>query len=151
MRWSGVPLLGVTVLLLAPSAIAQAPHFQAKVKIPYALQSGSRVIEPGEYSVEYKSERGDRIMTVQNSKGDILLRTTAPGTDPVPKEQRNFAGGFRLRIARVPDQKSPGKQWIVFDWDYIIRGNFFRVSFRIPEAAKVSFLPHRMATRASAA
>ncbi len=121
------------------------------MKIPYALQSGSRVIEPGEYSVEYKTERGDRVMTVQNSKGDILLRTTAAGTDPVPKEERSFAGGFRLRIRRVADQKSPGKQWVVFDWDYRMRGNFFRVSFRIPEAAKASFLAHRMATHARAA
>ncbi len=92
MRWSGVPSLGLAVLLLAPCANAQAPHFQAKVKIPYALQSGSRVIEPSEYSVEYKSERGDRIMTVQNSKGDILLRTTAPGLDPYPRSSVTSQG-----------------------------------------------------------
>ena len=64
------------------------------MKIPYALQSGSKVIEPGEYRVEYKSVKGDRIMTVQDSKGDVLLRTTAAGTDPVPTEERNFAGGL---------------------------------------------------------
>ncbi len=138
MHWSGVPSLGLAVLLLAPCANAQAPHYQAKVKIPYALQSGSKVIEAGEYSVEYKSVQGDRIMTVQDSKGDILLRTTAQYTDQVPKEDRNFAGGFRLKITRVADRKSPGKQWVVFDWDYVIRGNFFRVSFRVPEAAKAS-------------
>ncbi|MBI3668773.1 MAG: hypothetical protein HY237_03195 [Acidobacteria bacterium] len=138
MRWSGVSSLGLAVLLLAPCANAQAPHYQAKVKIPYALQSGSKVIEPGEYSVEYKSVSGDRIMTVQDSKGDVLLRTTAQYTDQVPKEDRSFARGFRLRITRVADQKSPGKQWVVFDWDYVIRGNFFRVSFRVPEAAKAS-------------
>jgi hypothetical protein len=138
MRWSGFSSLGLAVLLLAPCASAQAPHFQAKVKIPYALQSGSKVIEPGEYRVEYKSVKGDRIMTVQDSKGDVLLRTTAPYTDEVPKEERKFAGSFRIKITRVADQKSPGKQWVVFDWDYVIGGNFFRVSFRVPEAAKAS-------------
>lgn len=108
------------------------------MKIPYALQSGSRVIEPGEYRAEYKSVKGDQIMTVQNSKGDVLPRITAPGTDEVPNEERNFAGGFRIKITRVANQKPAGKQWVVFDWDYVIAGNFFRVSFQVPEAAKAS-------------
>lgn len=66
------------------------------------------------------------------------MRTTAPYTEDVPKEDRSFAGGFRIKITRVADQKSPGTQWVVFDCDYVIGGDFFRVSFRVPEAAKAS-------------
>ncbi len=84
------------------------------MKIPYALKSGSKVIEPGEYRAEYKSAKGDRIMTVQNSKGDVLLRTTAQYTEDVPKEDHSFAGGFRLRITRVANQKSAGNNgWVL--------------------------------------
>jgi hypothetical protein len=136
MRWSAVSSLGVAVLLFAPCANTQGIRFQAKVKIPYALQSGSRVIEPGEYLAKYWRERGSRIMTLQDSKGEILLRATAEGSVSVPKEERNFAGDLRVRITRVADQKSPGKQWVVFNWDYKIGDKFFRVSFsRVAEVA----------------
>ncbi len=147
----GSLLVAVSVLLLALFVDAQAPQFQTKVNIPYALQSSSKVIEPGEYVAGYKREGGQRVLTLQTLKGDLVLRTTAEGAVFTPKEERNFAGSFRVRITRVPDQKSREKHWIVFDWDYKVGPYFWRVTFRVPEAAKTSFLPRRDGSGAMAA
>ena len=127
-------LLTLFVLLLPSSIHAQGLVFESKVKIPYAMQSGPKVLEPGEYWVACAVKGNEWTLKLRNLKGDTVLRTTAMGGD-VPQEDRNFSGQPRLRIKRVADEKSPEKQGIVFQLDYKHPRRFIRAIFRVPETA----------------
>ena len=130
----GGGLVALAVLLLPSLVHADGPIFESKVKIPYAMSSGSKVLEPGEYWVKSTANGNDWTLTLRTLRGETVLRTTAMGGD-VPKEERNFTEQFRLRIKRVADEKSPEKFWIVFELDYKSPRRFFRASFLVPEAA----------------
>jgi len=116
---------------------AEGLVFESKVKIPYAMSSGPKVLEAGEYWVKSTVNGNDWTLTLRTLRGETVLRTTAMGGD-VPMEDRNFTTPFRLRIKRVADEKSPEKHWIVFELDSKNPRRFFRATFLVPEAASRS-------------
>ncbi len=107
-----------------------------KIKIPYALQSGSKIVKPGEYLVTISMERGTKFLTLDSDKRRVL-RTRGEDQE-LPESERSKIKGRRLKVFPLPNRKSPGKRWIVFMLD--IRGpigDFYRVIFRCREAIKV--------------
>lgn len=107
-----------------------------KIKIPYALQSGSKIVKPGEYLVTISMERGTKILTLDSDKRRVL-RTRGEDHE-LPERERSKVKGRRLRVFPLPNRKSPGERWIVFMLD--IRGpigDFYRIIFRCREATKV--------------
>ncbi len=141
MHRTGLCFVLILGLLLAVSVkAAGSPFFQGKVRIPFALQSGSKVIKPGVYKVAVRLEGNKRILTLQSARGDTVLRTYGQRVDSIPEEDRQFKQRFQMKIRRMPDQSSPGKNWIVFDLDYRPgnRDVFRRLTFRIREAARAA-------------
>ncbi len=107
-----------------------------KIKIPYALQSGSKIVKPGEYLVTISMERGTKILTLDSAKKRVL-RTKGEDQE-LPESERSKVKGRRLKVFPVPDRKSPGKRWIVFMLDFQGPiGDFYRIIFRCREAIKV--------------
>ncbi len=107
-----------------------------KIKIPYALQSGSKIVKPGEYLVTISMEQGTKILTLDSAKKRVLRMK---GEDQeLPESERSKVKGRRLKVFPLPNRKSPGERWIVFMLD--LRGpvgDFHRVIFRCREATKV--------------
>lgn len=111
-------------------------YLKQKLKIPYALQDGSTVTKPGEYTLKIQNEGGQPVLTFISKDGYPVLRSRGD-RDIVPEKERDIKGGGRLRITPMPDPKRAGGRWIVFMYDYIDRlGNFVRVRFRIAEATE---------------
>jgi len=110
--------------------------FREKIKIPYALQSGSKIVKPGEYLVTISMERGTNTLTLDSAKKRVLR--TKGEYQALPESERSKVKGRRLRVFPLPNRKSPGERWIVFMFD--IRGpigDFYRIIFRCREAIKV--------------
>ncbi len=139
MRKMQVYLLVVCVLVLATSATAGAPVFKQKVKLPFALQAGSNVLEPGEYVIRIMLDGNDWILTLAPSKksNTEVLKTTGKYAD-VPKQEQNFRKQYRLQILRMSSTGKSGKSnWIIFNLDMKNPGdNFQRLVFRVREAAR---------------
>ena len=139
MRRMQVYLLVVCVLVLATSATAGAPVFKQKVKLPFALQTGSNVLEPGEYVIRIMLDGNDWILTLATSKksNTEVLKTTGRYAT-VPKQEQNFQKKYRLQILRMSSAGESGKSnWIIFNLDMKNPGGFFqRLVFRVREAAK---------------
>lgn len=133
-------LLVFVVLALGSAGRArERPFFEAKVRIPFALQAGSKVLQPDEYLLAVHLLGNERILTLQTSKGEMVLRTAGQRVDDVPEEDRNFKQRFQMKIRRVQDPEA-GKHWIVFDLDYRPgnRDVYRRLTFRVPEAGKTA-------------
>ncbi len=139
-----MPRIGLVILIASAwmgfgslEAISQdVVLLKQKIKIPYALQSGSKIVKPGEYLVTISMERGTRILTLDSDKRRVL-RTRGEAQE-LPESERSKIKGRRLKVFPLPDRKSPGKRWIVFMLD--IRGpigDFYRIIFRCREAIKV--------------
>ncbi len=130
-RMSVLSFVASALVVTASAKAAEPPFFQAKVRIPFALQSGSTFVKPGEYSVVIKPGKNFPILDLQSTGGGKVLQINSEGSGFVPREERNFKEEFRLKIARMPDEHSPGKSWIVFYLDNRI--GFRRLTFRVPE------------------
>lgn len=87
MRRTGVFFAAVSLLLLAASAQTEV-LFKQKVKIPFALQSGAKVVKPGEYLVTVKLEAGHRLLTLASSNRQVLRTFGEYAT--VPKKERDL-------------------------------------------------------------
>ncbi len=109
--------------------------FKQKIRLPYTLQSGSRIVKPGEYLVTISIDRGKRILTLDSDKRRVLH---ARGEEKkLPESERSKVKGRRLKVFPLPNRKSPGERWIVFMFD--LRdptGDFYRIIFRCREATK---------------
>ncbi len=131
-------LTSMTFLSLEGSAQAIREgilYFKSKVKIPFSLQSGSKVFKPGEYLLMIRTEGGQPVLIMQSDKGDVLMRTYGE-YDIVPERDRNFKR-TRLTIASESESESPGKRWIVFTCDTIRGvGTYTRIRFKIREASE---------------
>lgn len=131
-------LLALCVLVITTSATAAAPVFKAKVKLPFVLQSGSDVLEAGEYLVRIKLEGNHWILTLAPSKqsNKEVLNIIGDYAD-VPKQEQNFQKKYRLQIMRVSDPEKAGNKWIIFNLDIKNPGgDFQRLVFRTREAAR---------------
>ncbi len=109
--------------------------FKQKIKIPYTLQSGSKIVKPGEYLVTISMEQGTKILTLDSAKKRVL-RTKGEVQD-LPESERSKVKDRRLRVFPLPNRKSPGERWIVFMFDRRGPiGDFRRTIFRCREATK---------------
>ncbi len=139
MRRIGVVILLALALMVFGSleAITQDEVlFKQKVRIPYTLQSGSKIVKPGEYLVTISIDRGTNILTLDSAKKRVLR--TQGEVKEFPESERSKVKGRRLKVFPLPNRKSPGERWIVFMFD--IRGpigDFYRIIFRCREATKV--------------
>ncbi|HLE81348.1 MAG TPA: hypothetical protein VJA25_08655 [Dehalococcoidia bacterium] len=133
----GAALGGALLLLASSSASAGAPlFFKQEVKIPFALQSGSTVVEPGKYMIRAFLEGNNWFLTLSpSSKSNReVLRVTGAYAD-IPNEDRNFKE-LRLQIMRE-DDKDKGGKWVIFQLDIRNPGdNYARLVFRVQEATK---------------
>ena len=118
-------------------AITQdAVLLKQKIRIPYTLQSGSKIVKPGEYLVTISMERGTKILTLDSAKKRVL-RTKGEDQE-LPESERSKVKGRRLRVFPLPNRKSPDERWIVFMFDRRGPvGDFHRIIFRCREAIKV--------------
>jgi hypothetical protein len=131
----GAVLAGALLLVASSPATAASNFLKQEVKIPFALQSGSTVLEPGKYVVRAFLEGNNWFLTLSpaSKSNREVLRTTG-AYDDIPKEDRNFKSDVRLQIMREDDRDKGGK-WIVFQLDIRNPGdNFARLVFRVQEA-----------------
>ncbi len=139
MRRIGVVILLALALMVFGSleAITQDEVlFKQKVRIPYTLQSGSKIVKPGEYLVTISIDRGTNILTLDSAKKRVL-RTQGEAKE-LPESERSKVKGRRLKVFPLPNRKSPGERWIVFMFDLRGQaGDLYRIIFRCREATKV--------------
>ena len=136
-----VYLLVVCVLVLATSATAGEVVFKQKVKLPFGLQTGSNVLEPGEYLIRVMFDGNKWILSLAPSKksNTEVFKITGDYAD-VPKQEQNFSKKYRLQILRMSSTGKSGKSnWIIFNLDWKNPGalrKFQRLIFRAREAAR---------------
>ena len=129
--------LAVAVIISSGAITAMAGRllFKGKVKIPYALQVGSRRAAPGEYMLRITIDKGMPVLTLRSKKTGLLRLNGENGR--LPDAEKKTVKGQRLRIFPVPDPKNEGKRLIVFQFD--ARGpvgDFYRKTFKCREAEK---------------
>ncbi len=137
-----ISLAWVLVLLGSLEGVTQAHrvYFKQRMRIPYAMQSGSKVIEAGTYLVTIKAERGQRILTLQSARGHLVLRKPGREEKIPPKEKPNPKSETQLNIFQELDAKS-GKRWITFHLTIrhpVFRQKVFRLAFRVPAAVETA-------------
>ncbi len=142
MRRMQVYLLVVCVLALAISATAGEVVFKQKVKLPFALQTGSGALEPGEYLIRIMFDGNNWILSLAPRKksNTEVFKITGAYAD-VPKQEQNFRKEYRLQILRMSSTGKSGKSnWIIFNLDWKNPGAqlriYQRLVFRVREAAR---------------
>ena len=133
----GAALGGALLFVACSSATAATNLLKQEVKIPFALQSGSTVIEPGKYVVRAFLDGNNWFLTLaptSKSNQEVLRVPGAYGD--IPNKDRNFKSDLRLQIMRE-DDKDKGGKWVIFQLDIRNPGdNFARLVFRVQEATK---------------
>ena len=142
MRRMQVYWLVVCVLALATSATAGQVVFKQKVKLPFALQTGSSVLEPGEYLIRVMFDGNNWILSLAPSKksNTEVFKITGAYAD-LPKQEQNFQKEYRLQILRMSSTGKSGKSnWIIFNLDWNNPASklrpYQRWVFRVREAAR---------------
>ena len=142
MRRMQVYWLVVCVLALATSATAGQVVFKQKVKLPFSLQTGSSVLEPGEYLIRVMFDGNNWILSLAPSKKSNreVFKITGAYAD-VPKQEQNFQKEYRLQILRMSSTGKSGKSnWIIFNLDWknpaATLRKYQRWVFRAREAAR---------------
>ena len=126
---------------LSSEGVAQAfsdgmLYFKMQVKVPYALQDGKTVLQPNEYTLLVRNEKGHPVLSFLSKDGDLLMRIHGD-YDSMPFNERDFKGKGRLRMMAVPDTKRPGARIIVFLFDFLSRQDkYVRFRFEIAEATE---------------
>lgn len=145
MRRTGVACVLTFVAALALGSLGPATAvaqrrilFDQTVKIPFALELGSKVLKPGKYVLKMESDRGTPTMLFETTGGAGLGRVTGQHIERIPEKDRDLKKDTRLQILPMPNPEDPDRRSItfLFDWKSAMGTEVYRWVFRVPEAAK---------------
>lgn len=131
MRRLNVFVILASLLALATALGAADYVFKETVKIPFAMKSHDRVIEPGKYVVRITTESNRWKLTLASAKQSTKEIVIIFGNyGEVPKEEQNFKKDYRLQILR--ETAGDGAKTVVFRFDMRNPGGrYHRVLFRV--------------------
>ncbi len=139
-RRKPIPLLFVYLwfglVFVYSDALAQRRIlFDQIVKIPYALEVQSQIIDSGKYKLIMESVAAKPTMILQTTDGRIVTQVKGERIENIPEDELDLKKQTRLKIYRLPDYQEGG-HWVYFVFDYhgSLGSRVLRWQFKVRQA-----------------
>lgn len=109
--------------------------FDQVMKIPYALEVQSKIIESGKYRLIMESVAAKPTMVLQTTGGEIVTQVKGERIENIPKHELDLKKQTRLKIYRLRDYQEGG-HWVYFVFDYhgSLGSRVLRWQFKVRQA-----------------